>query len=296
MTVPALKAHESFLVLQSQDPMMSDDRFVARNFRLDERLPDARAAYYAANALPASDLPSWAVRHADYLEDRIQRPTPPSGPPATLDPNDLRTCPETFGPDALAVDSRLLDLGLSLVRVVGLFRVAEAVGLDEGTVRSALEDPLLRDGIIDRWALKQPVEPIFATLWQDVKDLVPATGDPPPEWVMKYKVSDLPTTGSIVTRPITVPTELDSGFFPPFCPSPAGSGVGRVVDLGLTITSPWPEVLHPTVRWRGVQVAQLGVISRPVPSLAIARSRHIKLIQTLCGRPDYATVTDADLL
>jgi hypothetical protein len=255
-----------------------------------------------------------------YVEDRVQRPAPASGPPAALDRNDPRTCPETFGPEALAADATQIHLGLSLVRVVALYRVAVAVGEDESTIQSALEDEALRDGIIDRWATKQPVEPVFATLWQDVKDLVPKDGDPPPGWaddlrdrlglstydpeefgairimVLKYKVADLPEAGDSLTRPVTVPTELDCGFFPPFCPVPTGSGIGRVVDLSRELTSPWPEILHPTLRWRGEHVEQLGVISRPVPSLAAARGRHIRLIQALCGKPDYGTATDADLL
>lgn len=308
------------LVDQSQDPGLEDDRFIGRNFRLDERLPDARAASYVADVLPASDFPGWARRHAEYVEDRIQRPAPPSGPPPALDPDDPRTCPETFGRHALAADGQLVDLGLSLVRVVALFRVAVALGFDETAVRSGLEDAALRDGMIERWALKQPVEPVFATLWQDVKDLVPATGEPPPDWaddlrdrlglstydpeqfgdirvmVLKYKVSDLPSAGSVLTRPLTVPTELDCGFFPPFCPSPAGVGVGRIVDLGRTLKTPWPEVLHPSFGWRGEHVAQIGVITRPVGSVAAARGRHLKLIQALCGRPDYGSATDADLL
>jgi len=321
ITVAVLKPHEPFLVYQSEDGALEDDRFIARNFRLDERLPEARTASYAAEVLSAaSDFSSWARRHAEYVEDRIQRPTPPSGPPAALDPDDPHTCPETFASHALAAKTQLVELGLSLVRVVGLYRVAVAVGLDEGAVRAGLDDPALRDAIIERWALKQPIEPVFATMWQDVRDLVPATGKPPSEWaddlrdrlglstydpeqfgdigvmVLKYKVSDLPTIGSLVTRPVTVPTEIDCDFFPPFCPAPGGSGVGRVVDLGLTLTSPWPEVLHPSFRWRGEHVAQLGVISRSVPSVPAARGRHIKLIQALCGRSDYGTATDGDLL
>jgi hypothetical protein len=320
MTVPPLLPHESFLVGQSQDATLQDNRFVARNFRLDELISHARGSDYATAVLPASDFDVWQRRHARYIEGHLEITTPPGGPPPALDPADPATCPETFGRHAVTADVAGLDLSLSLIRVVGLFGVATAVGLSPEDVRHGLEDAALRDGIIDRWAIKLPVKPVFATLWQDVRQLVPATGRPPNGWaddlrdrlglsfhdpdefgpvevmVLKYRIAELPTAGSVLSRPLAIPTELDGPFFPPFCPAPAGVGVGRVVDLGSSLTTPWPEVLHPTFLWRGEHVAQIGTITRPVPSLEAARARHLRLLQALCDRPDYGTLTDSDIL
>lgn len=318
MTTSALRVHEHFLETLSEDEVLEDDRFVARNFRLDEVVSDVRANAYARQVFPAEGFLDWQRKHAQYLEDHIVRTAGPDGPPAALDPSDTKTCPETFGPDTLPAHP--VDLGLSLVRVVGLFAVAEALGIEEASVRSGLEDPGLRDGIIDRWSLKIPVAPVFATLWQDVKALVPKVGEPPAEWaddlrdrlglsqydpdkwgpiqvmVLRYSVVDVPTTDSALSRPLVVPTELDGPFFPPFCPAPAGTGIGRVVDLGQTLTRPWPELLHPTFRWRGEHVAQLGVIERPLPSVGAARGRHLKLLQAVSERDDYGVATDGDMM
>jgi hypothetical protein len=318
VTTDGLGEHEDFFERLSGEDRLGDSRFVARNFRLDELLADSRAASYSGQVLPADDFPSWEGKHARFFDEHMVCTAPPDGPPTALDIGDKEHCPDTFGPDA--IPAAPLDLSLSLVRVVGLFRVAEAVGIDEASVRSGLEDPPLRDGIIARWTAKLPVEPVFATLWQDVNDLVPDKATPPDYWaddlrdrlglspydpelwgpiqimVLRYKVADLPTMGSVLSRPLTVPTELDSLFFPPFCPAPIGAGIGRVVDLGQTLSTPWPEVLHPTFRWRGDHVVQLGVIERPVPSISAARGRHLRLLQLASGRSDYGTSTDGDLL
>jgi hypothetical protein len=320
VTVPGLRTHEAFLRILSEDGSLNDDRFVPRNFRLDEIMSDRRAAAYARDVLPAADFFDWQGKHAQFCEDHLVCTAGTDGPPDALDPTDPAICPATFAGNAVASRFGTTDLKLSLVRIVGLYRVAEALGVDEASIKLGLEDPVLRDGIIERWVAKLHVEPVFATFWQDVKDLVPKSGTPPPEWaddlrdrlglsfldpdaygpirimVLRYRVADVPVAGNVLARPLTVPTELDGLFFPAFCPAPDGTGIGRIVDLGRTLTTPWPELLHPTCHWRGEHVAQLGVVSRSVPSVAVARGRHLKLLQKIMRQANYGIATDADLL
>lgn len=320
MSDPAFDPHLPFLEGLSTSAELADDRFVPRNFRLDEVLSPVRATAYVTEVLPARDFPEWAQRHAQYVEDHLVCIGGPTGPPTSLDPDDPKTCPETFGPNAVTSGMDTTDVHLSLVRVVGIYRVAQSLGINEDAAGAALEDPALRDGIVERWAAKLPVEPVFATFWQDVRGLVPKAGTPPPDWaddlrdrlglsfldpeewgpigimVLRYEIADLPTMGTHLGRSLAIPTELDGLFFAPFCPTPVGVGLGRVIDLGQTLTSPWLEVLHPTLRWRGSHVAQVGVIRRSVPPLAPARGRHLRLLQTALARPGYGTATDGDLL
>jgi hypothetical protein len=319
MTVLGLRVHESFLKEQSQDTGLGDERFVPRNFRLDEIIPRTRAESYAEAVLPAAGFRDWQRRHAQFVEDHLVCTGSPDGPPTAIEPGDRSRCPETFGVDMLAVTAAPIHTDLSLLRLVSLNRIAKALGLEEDSVRTGLEDDRLRAGLIDRWVAKLPVEPVFATLWQDVRDLVPADGRPPPGWAddlrdrlglsfydpglrgpiqvmaLRYPVSLVPTAGSATSRPLAMPTELDGLFFPPFCPAPSATGIGRVVNLGPEPTVLGPELLHPTARWRGEHGAAVGVINRPVPPLDAARGRHLRLIRAASKRLDYGVDTDGDL-
>ncbi|MGN6663485.1 MAG: hypothetical protein ACTHK6_04670 [Solirubrobacterales bacterium] len=319
MTVDGLRAQESFLESLSDDVALDDDRFVARNFRLDENMPEGRTKSYCEAVFPAADFRGWQRKHAVFVKDRLVRIGTATGPPAVLDRSDPERCPETFGEEMIPISAVPIALDLSLVRVVGVHSIAQSLGLDETRVLDGLHDPVLRDGIIESWVAKLAMEPVFATLWQDVRDLVPQGEDPPAEWaddlrdrlglsfydpdrwgpinvmVLRYPVSSLPFAEDSTGRPLAVPTELDGRFFPPFCPVPLGMGVGRVVSLGEEVMALGPELLHPTIRWRGAHVAALGVIKRPVPALAPARGRHLKLVREVYGRADYGLITDGDL-
>jgi len=319
MTSAALKAQEGFLEGLSTDGALGDNRFVARNFRLDENLPDDRARSYCDTVFPATDFRGWQRSHTAFVRDRLVLTGTTEGPPVVLDSADPERCPETFREEMIPVSAVPISLDLSLVRVVGVHSVAASLGLDEETVLGGLQDETLRDGILRRWAIKLPVEPVFATLWQDVRDLVPSGEDPPAGWAddlrdrlglsfydperwgpinvmaLRYPISLLPVAGDPMSRPLAVPTELDGRFFPPFCPTPLGTGIGRVVSLVEGATALGPELLHPTVRWHGEHLAALGVIERPVPALAPARERHLRLVRELLGRADYGLATDGDL-
>lgn len=307
--------------------------FVARNFLLDEGIPEVRfRSYDTLGCLAAhKDFAAWEQRHKDYMGKRVFRAN--SGRvPAGLEADDDLLCPETFqvlDGSSLFVNQ---DLGLDLIRLATVDRIARVARISASDLKSAAQaylsnpgDRDLRqalDDLLEGWAIRADNGPTFAAFYQDVEEVLKA-GD---GWedvlrdalgllhlspadrtcpgidilVFRYLVKDVPKLRPLSDRqrPLAAPTVLDGGFSPAFCPSPRGSATGHVVDLRGGPPSPRREVVHPVIAWRARHLALAGTIRRPVDTAILrdARALHLLSIRDLSGRADYAADTDGDLL
>ena len=99
------------------------------------------------------------------------------------------------------------------------------------------------------------------------------------------------------SRALAVPTVLDGEWSEAFCPVPSGQAVGFAVDLAAGLDDRTQEVVHPYVRLDVEHVYRIGYIGkRAADDLSEARLAHLLWVQDVSGRPDYARMTDGDLL
>jgi hypothetical protein len=311
---------------------------VARNFLLDEGVVPRRAESYRAKGAMADHgtVERWSRVHESYLAEHVFRPPPGGGLPATVDPADEDSCPETFrsiDPDSLFLST---DSKVHLVRVERLRAVAERAGELPERLKSLAQEvvtsgtPEARrtlDSLLAVWEKNAEVRPTFAAFLEDIASFGDDADAVPPGWaddlrdalglahldpgdrtsggaldilVFRYPVADVPSlTGHArVSRPLVPPTVLDGRHSPAFCPAPHASLTGHVIDLGARTKSPRREVLHPSAPFRAKHLWRVGTIVRPVDfgNLATARGVHLLLVRTASGRADYAQSTDGDLL
>jgi hypothetical protein len=316
-----------------RDPGLRNLRFVARNFLLDEGVVPERVRSYE-DGLPVgsfADIGAWVGTHRDYVETHLNLNQPADGPPGTLDPERVTVCPETFRYDA-AFRSPETDEGLHLLRVVDARHVSTLSGFDLASLTEAAraftaerDTPSAEtvESALYLWMQKLKLRPVFAVFWEDVKELF---GDRPendrPGWaddlrdrlglyhfdpgtrsasailVFRYAVGQVPRRRGLGRRrPLAVPTVLDGEFSEAFCPVPRELAFARTMDLVDRLETPAREIVHPLFRFQAKDLYRLGTVTRPVPAhLAGPRASHLFMLRELSGRPDYATVTDGDLL
>jgi hypothetical protein len=309
----------------AQDAGLTENRFPVRNLLMDELVTEQRMQGYLDMVEPGTaDYVSWRSRHADYVAASIHLTAFPSGLPKALRQRNARECPETFRTTPALTRFGGTDEDVDLVRVVRLWALAQAADLEEDETLDLLldPDPTVRDYIVELWSEALAIEPVFATFWWHVRDLLPAdAADAPAEWaddlrdrlglshydpavrgpfdivVLCYPVSAVRAVVGLRGRQaLAVPTSLDSDAFPPFCPAPEESRFGQVVNLDARGAQPAPEVVHPTAEWVGAHVYRVGTVTRPIRALAEARAVHLLRLQDDADRPDYGLDTDADLL
>lgn len=161
-----------------------NQRFVARNFLLDEGVSEDRFRSYAQAGCVAehATFEDWKGLHEGYFRERVARPSTGTRH-ESLDARDPDTCPETFR--HIAVDSRFhtTDANQHLVRLVQLSFIAERTGesladlkrwtervvaapLDRSTDEFQQLDAALHiwNEMIDSW-------PTFAAFWEEVRGL-----------------------------------------------------------------------------------------------------------------------------
>jgi hypothetical protein len=308
----------------ASDGSQGDDRFVPRNFLLDEGVSAERTQRYAeyVHTEGADDYASWSRAHVAFVTANIECEPPPGGLPTVVEPRE-RLCPETFRIDPLLRAFGQLAPELDLVAIAPIAPIARAAGVTAAMLREAItDDPPLLDAALDAWEEQQQVRPVFAAIWEDVRDLVPGSDSEPPDgWadrlrdrlglshldpsrrssvdviVLRYAAGEVPRVrGMRGDLALVVPTVLDTRFFPPFCPAPMTSECGRIVDLTGDLDEPVRELLHLPVRFRARHVLRAGVIRTPPPKLADARLAHLLYVQAELARPDFGRHTDQDLL
>lgn len=200
---------------------------------------------------------------------------------------------------------------------------ARLLSLARDTLRADAAAARVLDALLETWARKIELRPVFAAFWEDLSDVFGATpGEDPPGWadelrdrlglahhdpaaragridvlIFRYRVDAVPGPKSNHAQRLLVPpTVLDGRFSPAFCPAPTGGLTGHTLDLGGG-SRLCREVLHPTLPFRAVHLFRVGAIERPVSPglLREARGLHLAAVRAASAREDYALGTDGDL-
>ncbi len=321
--------------LRSEAAGKNEQRFPARNFLLDESVVRERAdSYHLWAGVDFADGGAWAGGHMDYLREAVYIDQA-RGVPRKLDPRRHDRCPETFRFDTAFRAYGGAYRKLRLVRVVKADFVAREGGVRLGELlaagrelvaaraegRKVDEDAAaLVEDVLVTWGERCQLRPVWASFLQDHDDLFKAdpAGDasdwaddlrdrlgmshlsPPaagtaPILVFVYPVSAVPDRRDFKGKPLAIPTVVDGDLSPAFCPAPGADPVGRVVHLGSADREPAREVIHPFFVPTAKHLFRVGEVTRQAPAdLSPARTRHLRHLREL--RPDYGTVTDADLL
>jgi hypothetical protein len=296
-----------------------EDRFPARNFRLDEGVASERATTYR-DGVQRPTWKDWPAAHRQYLERHVEW-TRGRIPPLLVDPASGDT-PDTFGEHSLSAEFGQMSARTSLVRVTTPWHVARDARVPPSDVTRALTRPGALEAILWMANAKRERLPEFVAIWDDVADLLPLDAvEAPSDWanqlrdrlglshyavrngqpqevlVFVFPVSRVPKrVGSAGYRALTIPTVLDARFFPAFCPAPMGTRAGRIVDLSARLDEPKRELLIPPVRVRESDLFRSGEITEPAPALTEPRVAHLMMVRDEYDRPDYAAMTDGDLL
>ena len=317
--------------LENEANRPGNSRFIARNFILDEGVSADRAAIYndVAGTDRVGTQTEWKEGHEDYLTGRIKLPRPANYVvPRSINPRALLDCPETFGPSAAFSTFGSTDPAYDLIRIVHAGRMARFaprpdhfIGLVEEYLTSKTEDARREiSGAISSWLDVRDLRPVFAAFWYGVRDLLegrpadwadqlrdrmglirfnPVGGQRIPVLIFRYPVRLLPKVTGVRadSRALAVPTVLDGEWSEAFCPVPSGQAVGFAVDLAAGLDDRAQEVVHPYVRFGVEHLYRIGYIGKRVDGdLSEARLAHLLWLQDVSGRPDYARMTDGDLL
>ncbi len=156
----------------------TDERFVGRNFRLEERIPGARIESYrdVAESSPG-DMQEWYDAHWHYLARALFVEQPPAGLPRNVDPNDAGTCAEPFRVNEAVARLSHMDPSVELVRVERITAIADAAEVPEHEALerfvAAIADPphaasiSWSDAVLGRWSRTRDLRPAWAALWED---------------------------------------------------------------------------------------------------------------------------------
>ena len=305
---PALDA-----LLEASSGIASEERFIPRNFLLDERVSPEREALYRAGV--ERHMPQWRRGHEEYLAARVLMKHKP--PETFTAPNAHNLLP--------SVEPRQ-----HLVRLERAESVAQAAGLPlTALLDLAREVVANRDAenkefgkALRKWLDGRDRRPSFSGFWDDVEELfepdllpdwadvlrdrlgqtrfTPTGGNGIPVLLFRYpvqRVLDLRPKIPGAVQLLAVPTVLDSRPSPAFCPAPREAHYGRVLDLSDGPYHLRCEVLHPRVDYQARDLFLVGEVKAlPSRSIPDARKLHLELLRVLHQRPNYALNTDSDLL
>jgi hypothetical protein len=291
------------LFLQNQLLLSPDERALAENFLLEERLPSPRETQYGGPLAPPLDMDRWRPYHQKYMNAYV------------LIKKETRGLPEIFAPVNRANAWEGLDENQFLVRVESLAFLLNRAEIDTGInthmtlVQQYLKnrtDPDLQGSVTDllqKANQGRDLRPCFAGFWDEVKKFFaddPVNDDPDwpnkvrdclglghydfrdgediPILLMQYRVAE------VKGRPpaaffAAVPTVLDGGLFPFFCFTPLNLREGQAVDLspgGAMEYTFYCEILHQYLDYRPEHIYRAGWITRP-PGKTCAHARRIHL-------------------
>ena len=298
---------------------------------LDERVSVLRAdTYDPRRDLSPSDFDAWAGHHRRYLSTFVNR-TLAFAPPKRLDPRRPHLYAQTFS-DLSTRRHEALDSGTLLIRVEDIGRMRFTTRVPSDFVVTTFRDASAGEavaqnrlaGLLRQWI--RDARPAFVTFFSDVEDLVP--DDPslaPSGWgnalrdrlglapykpserasrvidiaVFRYPLAKVPkmvgTRGSVLVH---MPTVLDGGLLPSFCPSPGKLDSGYAVDLSdAEVTIPARELLHPPLHEVSVgELWRVGQVSiDPAQRLDRSRGWHLLCLRELADDEPYAEQTDGDI-
>jgi len=323
-----------FLAVEAQNRAQGNRRFVARNFLLDEGVGPERAQTYSefVDGTPAASYDSWRLNHRSYLDEQVFIPRERGAKDGLAHQvANPASVAETFRYPTTFDRFGRANANLSLLRIEQARHIAGLASLSEAELeRLALavcngvgqDSPEWKQlaAVLSRWQQPLQARPVYAGFLEYFTDFLGAAPvRDNPDWadelrdllglyhlvagtrivVFRYFVQEIPKPkGRPDLHPLTAPTVLDQDHSEAFCPSPGNANCGHAVDLqGRGRDTPAGEILHPWIRFEPRHLFRVGTIRRPVPpTLDDARGTHLLAVRDLANRPDYASLTDADLI
>jgi hypothetical protein len=284
-----------------QSDVDAEQRIIAENFLLEERLTDEREDSYGEDVVAPSDAGTWSFAHDNYVAGKI---------------NLAAGMPETFTdanrPNLLG----RIDEDQYLVRVEELAWPAGLTGMSAHELSGYLQNFIasgkytdIIDKLLADWNAARDCRPCFAGFWGEAKDLFvdsagnemdndnwanelrdrfglghydPLAGAPIHVLLLRYRVRDV--FAAISTAGVfAVPTVLDSKWSQFFCPSPVGMDFGQTLDLSPGGKDEYLlncEILHQRIDWQPEQIYRVGLIDRsPGKTCPEARKIHLEYFQ-----------------
>lgn len=273
----------------------SEERAVAENFILEERLNVEREDSYAQFVMLPENVDDWYVEHQRYLSAKIRV---------------LKGTLETF----THVNSRNLQSGIDqdqfLVRVENLHRLVKVARSDAETAKlveyfarfvEAPSDPEAA-AVVEKFLSDcnrcRDSRPTFVGFWGEVKDLFhgdddqwanklrdrlgvghldPTEGGAIPILVLRYRVADVAPAKLKDRNSVAIPTVLDGSLSPYFCPTPQNWTAGQVLDLTPGTEDDYAftyEILHQRIEYAVSYVYRVGWITEP-PGKTCEEARRI---------------------
>ncbi len=316
---------------------IGEARFVLRNFLLEQAVPSPRCERYlefAEDVPTESDknrLSMFNAGHDSYLNSEVR-----SG--HRHEPFDVasKSTPESFRYPAVGADEfAYADERLQLVRLEEAGFVARSALVASDRLIEMCEEVVQAnqygtvtdththlDAYLQAWQDRSDNRPIYASFWDDAKDLL----DPPTDgWpgelrdrlglihlsaqlrpsvdtfdvlLFRYSVGRVPKIDTN-RRAILRPTVLDGSLSPAFHTGIAGVETGMTVDLAARYEEPWQEVVHATIPMTAADLYAVGSISNdPKASLEDARAAHVLTISEFAPSElvDLYEEVDGDLL
>ncbi len=260
-----------------------EERVVAENFLLEERLNAARENNYTALIGTPTDFSAWNNGHQNYCSGKIKclvRATVPE----TF--TDLNRSNFLYGLEASQYIIRVENLN-ALLKVSRLEPETTTYERFIGRLLADKNDAEAKNVVTDflrSCNANRDFRPLFVGFWGEVRDLFetddpkwpdklrdrfglghlnPLDGAPIPILVFRYRLSDVNPVNHDVQA--TIPTVLDSDFSPFFCPTPGKEQKGQILDLSATNVDDYcfsTEILHPFIEYESDFIYRLGHITR----------------------------------
>ena len=281
----------------------SEESAIAENFILEERLSEQREDSYEEHANSPVNMEEWNFGHENYISDKINVTT---GSPETFSDYNDSNLLNNIEPDQY------------LVRIEKIDQPSSSMGIDNNQMvdylKAFIENAESLD-IIEKfladWNRNRDLRPMFAGFWGEVKDIFtdqngneinnnewasklrdrfglghinPMNGEHIPVLLMRYRVRDVLNAAAGETNITAVPTVLDSGLGPFFCPTPTnGWNQGQTLDLSPGDENEYTlncEILHRFVEYQTSYLYRIGWIRElPGKTCEEARKIHLEFLQ-----------------
>lgn len=277
-----------------------EERVIAENFVLEERLSAAREGNYAQFVAAPADIGEWRFAHENYLSAKIRT----AAPEAFAELNERNWLPD-LEPDQF------------VLRVENLAQLLKLAQHDENELTPLMDhmqrlitdrndheaEQVVAEFLAD-YNRARDHRPLFVGFWGEVKDLFepeqknwperlrdrfglghfdPMNGAPIPILVLRYRLGDVLAARPQDRNYAAIPTVLDGSFSPFFCPTPQTLDKGQTVDLSPGTINDYRlicEILHRFIAYEPAFVYRVGLIAAsPGKSGEEARGIHLQFLQ-----------------
>ena len=286
-----------------QGSHLVEERALAENFILEERLTEAREESYAHYVMSPKDLGDWESEHKNYVSDKMKLLQGQGTPETFSDLNSPNFLPE-------------IEQDQFIVRVENIDKLAKVARYDDDIALLAdsfmkfLQDPKDQKAadIVEEFLLdcnkNRDLRPVFVGFWGEVKDLLdgdddqwanrlrdrfglgrfdPKGSEPIPVLVLRYRVGDVVQAQPEERNFAAIPTVLDSRMSSFFCPTPRSCTEGYPLDLTPGTENEYVfscEILHRYIEYKASYVCRFGWITEsPGKTCEEARRIHLEYLR-----------------